>query len=145
MADSDSPILEVLSTPQEQFTHLMAFSALLVMADVQQKHSFCVWHDWKRVHAPVWPKGNVLWMMDVFYSGRLEQKFLYSLLTVGLWSAVSPTALAKSSACSETREFKVSKIKTDHTESRGVSTSPHFIQVRASTTHTRSSNTFCTA
>lgn len=83
--------------------------------------------------------------MDVFYSGSLEQKFLYSLLTVGLWSAVSPTALAKSSACSETREFKVSKIKTDHTESRGVSTSPHFIQVRASTTHTRSSNTFCTA
>ena len=40
MADSDSPILEVLSTPQEQFTHLMAFSALLVMADVQQKHFF---------------------------------------------------------------------------------------------------------
>ena len=26
-------------------------------------------------------------MMDVFYSGSLEQKFLYSLLTVGLWSA----------------------------------------------------------
>lgn len=42
MADSDSPILEVLSTPQEQFTHLMAFSALLVMADVQQKHFLCL-------------------------------------------------------------------------------------------------------
>lgn len=42
MADSNSPILEVLSTPQEQFTHLMAFSALLVMADVQQKHFLCL-------------------------------------------------------------------------------------------------------
>lgn len=101
-----------------------------------------------RAYAPVWPKGNVLWMMDAFYPESLEQKCFYSLLTVGLWSADSLTALARALLAQKPTSSKWVKEKLTAGKAvhiRGWAQSPSFTQVRASTAHTRSCNAFCTA